>query len=104
MTASTFRVHAGMTLAERRAARARVLEQRLAQARRDAATAHRSIACAWYGSHGTCVGERDGGAGCLCECHDPTEPTPSEPAPDTRNGYQRRGFWAEGDEEIWADG
>lgn len=67
----------GMTLHERQELRRHALDDvefEVATARRRAAVAYRTIACQrepeW---HRTCVAERPGNGGCLCECHDPEE-------------------------------
>ena len=52
---------------ERIAARRRIEQRLLAEARQQARTVSRSITCATGINHSTCVGA----AGCLCECHDP---------------------------------
>lgn len=69
------RVRSGMSLDERRAARAGILNILIRKAHRDAAVTQRSITCADrpIEDHDSCVGEQPGNLGCLCECHDPKE-------------------------------
>ena len=71
------RVRPGLSLAERQLARQQITDAYVADARRKASRAHRTMRCVraaeagWPAEeHAGCKGELRRTGGCLCECHD----------------------------------